>query len=65
MSKKTTVAEELCPICGNMIDVVARKGEIRKCPYCKHRYIVSDERRNRKYLEEYIKVKNTTEKDDE
>lgn len=45
-----------CPCCGNDIEVSARAGEVRKCPYCRWRYIVSYEHRNRKVLEEYIKI---------
>lgn len=57
MSKrKQEVFLELCPHCGNEIEAPAAAGEIRKCPYCRRRYIVQFERRNRKYLREYIKL---------
>ena len=46
---------EDCPNCGNEIEVDANPGEVRKCPYCRRRYVVQYEKRNRKYLEEYIK----------
>jgi predicted RNA-binding Zn-ribbon protein involved in translation (DUF1610 family) len=54
---KKKLAIEPCPSCGNNIEVYENPGEIRKCPFCRRRYIVSSARRDRKYLEEYIKPK--------
>lgn len=47
---------EACPNCGNNIEALAKPGEIRKCPFCRRRYVVRYEKRNRRYLEEYIKI---------
>lgn len=52
---KKNIYYESCPNCGNEIDVPANPGEIRKCPFCRRRYVVKYEQRNRKYLEEYLK----------
>lgn len=56
MMKKNQIVTTDCPNCGNEIEVSAREGEIRRCPYCRWHYLVKEERRNRKILEEYIKV---------
>lgn len=47
---------EDCPNCGNEIEAPAQPGEIRKCPHCRRRYVVRFEKRNRRYLEAYIKI---------
>lgn len=62
MKKKIVI--ELCPSCGNDIEVDARPGEVRKCPFCRRRYIVEYEKRNRKYLDAYLKVSNKTDSDE-
>lgn len=49
---------EACPNCGNDITAPAKPEEIRKCPFCRRRYVVRYEKRNRRYLEEYIKIIN-------
>lgn len=54
-SMKKRVCVEACPNCGNEIEISAKPGEIRKCPYCRRRYIVQYEHRNRKYLDSYLK----------
>lgn len=56
MKKNPDSFIELCPNCGNEIEAPASPGEIRKCPFCRRRYAVRIERRNRKYLEAYIKL---------
>lgn len=56
MTKKNHTVTTECPNCGNEIEVSAREGEIRRCPYCRWHYRVKEEYRKRKVLEEYIKV---------
>lgn len=60
MAKKETFLEE-CPTCGNEIEVLAKAGEVRKCPHCRRRYVVDHVTRSRKYLSEYVKVEAVTE----
>lgn len=54
MAKKELFFED-CPNCGNEIEVPAKTGEVRKCPYCRRRYIVENTIRSRKILREYVK----------
>ena len=58
--KKNKTVIEICPTCGNEIEVDARPGEVRKCPFCRRRYVVQYEKRNRKYLDAYLKVSKDT-----
>ena len=53
---RNQIVVSTCPNCGEDIEVSARLGEVRKCPYCRWHYIVVFEKRNRKVLEEYLKV---------
>ena len=56
MAKKNKTVVTACPCCGNEIEVSARQGEVRKCPFCRWHYVVEAEIRKRKVLSEYIKV---------
>lgn len=59
MSSRKPLFFEDCPSCGNEIEVPAKTGEVRKCPYCRRRYIVENTIRSRKILREYAKPDQT------
>ena len=52
---------ENCPSCGNEVELPKsmRPGDVRHCPYCKIRFLVTDGTRTRKKLEEYLLYKET------
>lgn len=58
MGKKKVTYEEMCPSCGNIIEVPAAVGEIRKCTFCRRRYLVKEMVKHHKILEEHAKEPN-------